>query len=444
MSIRSGRRWVVVLALALAALVGAACSSKSSSQGSSSATSGAVAASTSATGVTAGAIRIGFSYPDLAALAKTGVIKVDNGPYDKVIKALVDDVNERGGINGRKLEPFTAKYDVLSNTPQITACTQLTEDDKVFAVLGGFIGDNNLCVTQQHATILVGAYSGFNQATLAKARAPWVIPGASDERSIKALVTLLAQQGRLKGHTVAIEGQTPDSKPLVDLTVKALDAAGTKAVSTAVIDVLASDTQAFNAQERVVAQRFRDEHADALILVGGTPQAANYDAVGWHPSIYVPSTSYVTPGAYTNPFDKFPFIGGLSVSADPDAGFNTPEMQRCRAVYQQATGIDIKTQREETALGHSTGNAAMQAACSTMQIFVDGAKAAGKDLNQQTWLKGVESIGRFSSPVAPVASFGPGKLDAQDTFQLEQHDPRWKPNSNIDEFIPIGAPLTLR
>src|SRR4051812_32194679 len=192
--------------IVVAVLFGAACttssnsktgSSPSSGGGSSGATQGATA-----TGVTADSIRIGFTYVDLASLAASGVIKTDHGDYEAMIKSLVADVNASGGINGRKLELFTAKYSPITNTEQIAACTKLTEDDKVFAVLNGLQGDNNLCIAQQHSTILVGG--NINSIQLGKARAPWVTAPASDDRALKALVQALDVSGSLKGHTIAL------------------------------------------------------------------------------------------------------------------------------------------------------------------------------------------------------------------------------------------------
>ncbi len=454
MSVRSLWRWTAVLAVAGVLTAGCGSSSKSSSDNSSDTSakstesttkgSGSAANTASATGVTADTIKIAYSYPDLEALAKTGLIKVEAGPVDQIIKVLVDDVNARGGINGRKLDLTVAKFGVLAAAEQTAACTQFTEDKKVFAVLGGFLGDNNLCVTQQHSTALVSEYgTGFNQDLLDKARAPWVTPNASDERALGALVEVLDQQGSLKGKTIGVEAQTSNAKAFVDLAVKALEDKGYKVVETAVIDAPASDAQAFNAQDKLLAQRFKDKGVDTFFLLGGAPTGANYDAVDWHPSIYVPQTGLITPGAYTNPYEKFPLIAGLSATDDPDAGYNTPEMKRCREVYKKATGIEVKTAAEETADGKSSGNSGLSQACTALQIFVAGAEAAGANLTQETWLKGLESVGKIELPSAPVASFGPNKPDGQDSFQLQKHDPAWKAGSTDPEFISIGEPITF-
>src|SRR4051794_37364919 len=168
---RTAARWLALVAL-FAVLVGCT-SSRDDGKVASDSTGGATKpeVGTNGRGVTDDAIKIGYSYIDLETLAKSGIIKIDQGPYEDIVKALVDDVNARGGVNGRKLEVSTAKFSPIGNEEQLAACTKLTEDDKVFAVLGGLLNDNNLCITQQHATTLVGE-SYLNAGRLAKARAP--------------------------------------------------------------------------------------------------------------------------------------------------------------------------------------------------------------------------------------------------------------------------------
>jgi ABC-type branched-subunit amino acid transport system substrate-binding protein len=450
---RSARRAIVTVAVA--AVLAAACSTSSSNRGSQGGSPTSAAGSSSpghaqltatARGVTADTIKIGFSYPDLEALAKTGLLRVDNGPYADMIKAITDDVNATGGINGRKLQVFTEKFSVLGVTDQLTACTKFTEDDQVFAVLGGLLGDQNLCLVQQHSTIDISTDAVLlTNDLLAKAKAPWVTWNASAERSLKALAKLLGDQGRLTGKTIVVYGQTPQSQALVDVAKKAIEDAGYKVKDSAINTVDASDAAAFTAQDKIIATRFKDEGADVMILLGGTPTVANYDAADWHPAIYLPTTDLITPGAFTGAslMGKFPIVAAPGASADPNAGYNTPAMQACRAAYQKATGKTIETAAQEEQLGKSTGLAGMLQACTALQIFVTAAKAAGPNLTTATWEKALEGIGSIALPLAPTASFGANKPDGQDSFVLEKHDPTWKPNTDKNEFIPIGTPITL-
>jgi ABC-type branched-subunit amino acid transport system substrate-binding protein len=436
--------------LAIGAVGVAACSTLSSpksSGGSPSSGGGSTAAglTASATGVTGSEIKIGFTHPDFAALAKTGLITLDPGPYDEMMQALVNDVNASGGVNGRTLNLINAKYSVIGATEQLATCTKLTEDDKVFMILGGFIADNNLCAIQQHATPVIYAYgTGFNQIILGKAKAPFVTWLASDERSTTALVKLLDQQGRLKGKTIGVYSVQAASKQLVDLAVSTLKDAGYTVKDTALNDVDASDAQAFNAQDKVIGTRFKDDGIDTVIVQGTVPPGANWDQIGYYPSFYAPQFGNVTAGAYTNPYSKFPIVAGLEPSADIDLGYDTPSMRHCRDVWQKATGKVIERLTVEQQTGKATGFQAMQTACSALQLFVAAAKAAGPNLTNQSFQQGLDSLGAIVLPIAPIASFAPNKPDGQDSFQLVQLNPAWKPASSTPQFLPLGSQIVLK
>jgi ABC-type branched-subunit amino acid transport system substrate-binding protein len=441
MPARSLRRCIAAVAVGVVMVAACSTADDDDSVGADNTTGGGQSGE-SRTGVTADAIKIGFSYVDLETLAQSGVIKVDHGPYEQIIKVLVDDINARGGVNGRRLELVTAKYSPIGNTDQLAACTKLTEDDRVFAVLNGLIGDNNLCVTEQHSTILVNG-SGINATRLDKARAPWATYGASDERSIDALVKLLDENGDLEHHTIGLYAAQAANKPLLDLGVEAVEDAGYEVTDTGFVDVPEDDTQAAGAANKVVAQRFTDKGIDTVIDVGLFIPAADFDAAGYHPRLYSVSTGNVAAAAFTNPFDKFPVVAGVGADAEPDAAMDTAEFQRCAEVWNKATGNTIESVAEENAAGKSSGNVAMQIACTTLQIFTAAAEAAGKNLDNQTWQHGLESIGKIELANTTNASFGPHKPDGQDSFQLMQHDPAWTPDTNTPEFTPIGEPITL-
>jgi hypothetical protein len=439
---RSLMRWSAVV---LVAVLAAGCTTARKQKISTAppGSSGSAALTASARGVTASTINVGFAYIDLEALARTGIIKISHGPYEQIITALVNDVNKNGGINGRQLRLFTAKYSPLGNTDQLAACTKLTEDDRVFVVLNGLLNDNNLCIVQQHQTPLIGgATTALTPANLAKARAPWASNAASSERSVDALVKAMGTNGALKGHTIGVYAAQVANKPLIDSAVQALTAAGYPPAQTALNDAN-TDPTAAAAQDKVIAQRFLNAHVDTVVDVGQFIPAADFDAVGYHPAIYSLDAGNIAAAAFTNPLGKFPLIAGLNTTADPDPEMKTAAFQHCAEVWKQATGKVIQTQVQEEAAGGSTGNVAMQIACTTLQIFVAGAKAAGANLNNQTLEQGIESLGKMEFANGTIGSFAPNKLDAQDSFQLVKFDPTWKQGEAKPQFIPIGQPVVL-
>ena len=131
--------------------------------------------------------------------------------------------------------------------------------------------------------MIFGYGAGFNQIALSKARAPFTTFEASDERSTEALVKILSQQGSLKGKTIGVYGTLSAAKPLIDLTVKDLKDAGYSVKDTAINDAPSSDSQAFNAQDKVIGSRFKDEGIDLVFVQVTVPPGSNWDLVGFHP-----------------------------------------------------------------------------------------------------------------------------------------------------------------
>lgn len=430
-----------------AALLAAGCSSSSPSTsttsiraGASSSTPGTVKLPASARGVTADTINVGVAYIDLAALAKSGLVKADWGPVEDIARALVDDVNAQGGINGRKLRVSFGKYLPIGNAQSLAACTKLTEDDRVFVVLGGFLTDNNLCVVQQNATALVSAF-GLNNDRRAKAKAPWVSIAASDEHAVQALVDLLGANGDLRGRTFGIYS-TAASKSLGVLARDILKAAGATVADVAVQDAALDDPQARGTQDKLIAQRMMDARVDSVINVDNFQPLADFDSAGFYPRYYAPFADAIVTSLGTNPWQKFPFLGGTVQTVVPDANYNSPGFTHCRDVWKRASGKDILTSAQENKAGKSTGNSGMGWVCEALQIFVDAARAAGPNLNNDTLAKALASLGTIQPDFGAPASLGAAKPDAQQQFVLAQINPAWTDTSDVPQLLAIGQPIT--
>ncbi len=254
---------------------------------------------------------------------------------------------------------------------------------------------------------------------------------------------LLDQNGDLKGHTIAVYAAQAPYKAQIDLAVKTLKDAGYKVADTALMDAPDTDLQAATAQDKVIAQRFQSKGVDTVIDVGQFTPGADFDAAGYHPRIFSPVVGNLQAAAYTNPLGKFPIVAGTGVP-NQNYNFDDPAFAHCRQVWKQATGNEIVNPDQEDLSGKSSGFVAMEEACTSLTLFVDAAKAAGKDLNNETFAKGVESLGAVDLPAAPKSSFGPNKFDGQDQFQLFRIDPTWKQGSGKDQLIAIGSPITLK
>src|SRR5439155_23502739 len=153
------RKRSLMAGLLLIALVLAACGSskKSTGGGGKSTTTATPQLTASFRGVTADSIKIGIVIIDYKTIAD--FVDFTRGDQQKIAQSFVDDINANGGVLGRKIVPVYKTYKPIGNQDTLAICTALTQDEKVFAVLGVFIdfsGDSQLCLTRDHQTIHIG------------------------------------------------------------------------------------------------------------------------------------------------------------------------------------------------------------------------------------------------------------------------------------------------
>jgi hypothetical protein len=84
-------------------------------------------------------------------------------------------------------------------------CLRVTQDNEVFAVVGGFLGPAepaNTCIAGQQSTILVGGVQ--SEERLGEARAPWITDRPLRTRQAEIMFSLLEQEGMIEGRSVAV------------------------------------------------------------------------------------------------------------------------------------------------------------------------------------------------------------------------------------------------
>jgi ABC-type branched-subunit amino acid transport system substrate-binding protein len=114
-------------------------------------------------GVTPTKIYVGVVYTTSGDEANAALgANISQGDTKADAQAVIDDINEHGGVAGRKLEPVWFNYDSLDTRPYAVidndACARFTQDNHVFAVAGDGITDNfPACVTKAGALMVATA-----------------------------------------------------------------------------------------------------------------------------------------------------------------------------------------------------------------------------------------------------------------------------------------------
>ena len=126
-------------------------------------------ASTSTRGVTAHAINVVF--PVVAINSEAGQLGfAEDKEYNEqayAIRLYVNEINASGGIHGRKINPIIASFNPSNETEMRSLCKQWTQGTPAaFAVVDGigtWTGDNELCVTQEGQTPMIGGVDDGHQ-----------------------------------------------------------------------------------------------------------------------------------------------------------------------------------------------------------------------------------------------------------------------------------------
>jgi ABC-type branched-subunit amino acid transport system substrate-binding protein len=381
-------------------------------------------------GVTSSTIKVGVTYPDVAAIKN--LINVDPGNYQLAYTTLFDQVNSQGGIDGRKIVPVFAPVDPLGTAAAATACTQLTEDDQVFTVLGFFQQPDTACYLQTHDVPIIGASLTAQQAQQAKA--PWYNNLISDSDLVPKEMAVFKQEGIFKGKKVAVVGTNID-QPEINLVLPALHKEGADVVQTAVNSVPDTDTAAQVQEYGTIAQRFQSAGADVVVSVGnagnGFPSALQTTQSPYRPRIvatdYTDLDAYVSNKAgYTQSILK----GAVTAGGIPPASiwWNDPAMKHCIATIQAAEPNAVINNPVTATASTPVTWTAPQTACVQVALFADIARAAGKSLTTKTFASGAASLTHLTLPGGGgTFNFSHGHNDGDGPVFVFQ----WSPTKNI-------------
>ena len=388
-------------------------------------------------GVTADTITIGVTHLDIEQLVELGFSPATWGDQALVIRALADDINERGGINGRQVEVIVDKYNPIGTTEAEAACLRVTEDNEVFAVLFGFLGPAevaNTCIVGTQETILVGGT--ITSERLAEARAPWVNERVTREVSTGALFTLLEAEGMLQGRSIAVVADL-SAAPQLEEVAGLLREHGVEPVLEIATSSQVADLIAQNQEWSALSERIRAAGTDTLLLVGNVSAGISNAALnGLEVDIWATDASGLGSniGANVEPEDA---RGVITVGAMTNSQIyeTDPRFKECLdAVTSRHPDVEIK-HPDTLEEGEPLWFTSLAGHCRFFQIFELLATAAGPVLTHETFAEAIANIGEFSIAGQPYASLGPDKLSSNDSFQLLEQDPD---RGARGQLVPIG------
>ena len=217
-------------------------------------------------------------------------------------------------------------------------------------------------------------------------------------------MAIFKQEGAFTGKKVGVVGTSADSVEMA-LVGPALKKLGVDVVQTAVNSVPDTDTTAQVAEYQSIAEKFQSSGVNLVVAVGnsgnGWPSALQDNQSTYMPRFI--ATDYIDLDAYTsnkaghsNAILKNVLTAGYTPPAN--VTWDDPAMKKCVATIQKANPTDnINNPVTATSTTPVTWTAP-EVACQQMALFTDIVKAAGKTLNNQTFLKGGQSLTHVTIP----------------------------------------------
>jgi ABC-type branched-subunit amino acid transport system substrate-binding protein len=384
----------------------------------------------SAPGVTRSTITIGMLTASGAGAYQRslGFDKGATGDQIAMVRSVVDWLNKRGGIGGRKvrvvvhdIKPTDAASD--QSTTYQAACTTFTQDNKVFAVasiLSTVPPNFYECLRKQGVTVVTAipqVSSRFFQQYAGFVYSP---PSPSYTRILAQSVDALWDDGWLKASSkVGVVGfDSPDARAAVtDGLIPALKRRG-----LSLVDGLYTATDTSSAAEyNGGVLKFKTNQVDRVFFApGGQPIlfALAAEQAAYHPLYEIGTLEYPGPVAATLPAAQMRGAAGLGWSPDLDlsnasaAKVPTPAKAMCKDAVRSANQ-DLTT---GTTLAIATW------ICDDW-FFLRDVLAGATVINPSTFRAAVERLGStFRSATTFGTAFGPGRSDGAASYRLNKYN----------------------
>lgn len=369
-------------------------------------------------GVTDDVVRVSAMIPDLAPLVAAGLVP-DFGDFTQNLQFFADEVNEAGGVAGRRLEMSYHFFSAgATAVEQQATCRAAAQDDDAFIVIstGGTLDETLLCVTEQNqriALVLAGAYVG---SVYERSQGRLFTNGISVPRLMRNMVEMLDEQGELEGRTLGIirADMARDDEASRDLR-SALEAKG-----YSVTEDVAMRCEANRCEHADIAvRRLATAGVDALFsFLGPVTYPAFVGEAGaqgfdpqWFSSDYenqvLDTTAKFMEGAAGH------YDGAIGTTATLDTFEPEGPFTDCNRRFSEATGVEYEF---ATDAWQAVGNS-----CEIIERIarvIEAVDEAGKPLTQQTFIEQMRTERvRMGDR---EGSFGPDKHDAYDVLELRR------------------------
>lgn len=381
-------------------------------------------------GVTADTIKIGGAFIDVESVRQQFGVDLGDTP-EEMVPALIAGMNADGGINGRQIEYVDRLVVPVGTESSDQACRELIEDEQVFAVVGTFLGDTGLCVTETYSTPYFGGF-GLTPERQERSDAPFLTTASNEADYVEQSTQLLVDKGLLEGKRVAVYSQAAGySDEFIDTyLMSVLDAAGVEVVASAQLTDTGGDQVAEAAELDRILQSFDAAGADTVIaaagMIGFAPALERTD---YAPQLYIlngqiAAADAVTGFAMTNP-DELIGTQGVTEGLTSTETLDDPVLAECIEWINENSSLAVTPEDiiPKTEKPDSRDFRNLPILCGIFQFMRTVLEAAGDNPSSESIIAGLDTLSSFPILGNPDASLSAERWGGGGLLRLWAYDP---------------------
>jgi ABC-type branched-subunit amino acid transport system substrate-binding protein len=341
----------------------------------------------------------------------------------KVIQAYVDNVNVRGGINGRKVLAAQRSTDILDESDQNAACTAMVKDAKVFAISSTAISapTASKCIVVDNHSPMVNVLSTSDKIQRVEAGYDTTLIRSIDRIYAEWAASLREIQFLSPGDRIGVVADNcePNHTVVNEVLVPALKRAGAGQVEVRVHDCAIANSQ----QQMPAIVSYFAANGFQKILPANCPYAlipflAQAEAIHYRPKYSISDYCNGTADALAQNFLPSQFGGTVGITGTYAGGNGahaavTPEMKRCSDILTAAglPGVDYRPVNSEAV-----------AQCDYFTLIVQVLKRLGANPTRAAFAAEVGRVGDYRAGFVPLSTFAPGKYSGGELIHTIRFD----------------------
>ena len=390
-------------------------------------------ASNSARGVGKKTINVVFPVVNLSSLAGQFGFAADPEFAEQIpaIKFYVSQINDAGGINGRKIHAIISNYNPTNESEMRGLCKDWTEGSPAaFAVidgLGTWTGDDQLCITQEGKTPMLAQWTTATDWTTLGSPYLWWL-GPDQAVILRTLATWAYSSdyiGPRKKLGIVVGDRSSDQSALNNYLLPYLADLG---ITKPVVETMAaepSEVAATNTDAPLVVEKLRAAGVTTVIPL--IPENAFFPYLGaettqqYFPRLLLSdyeSTIEVGLGLIPAPYEKaldgqegvtVETLGGIDDDRPESQGGYDPGVRSCWTSFRKSPSFPFPQPPVHPGPWIEE-QGPIASWCQAIRLFAEAAERAGPNLTRRSFVEAMASIKNYPGTLSPILSYGANKF----------------------------------